>query len=666
MYVWGNFNFQVAAPPLGGQCVLKFPTRAPTSIRTNKPLDGGQLADFDAKVEPSFGQSVTSLACGYNFTLMICNKTLYGFGSNHHHQLGTGVATYVSSLRAIPFRARSAPVEVACGRRHTIVRTADGMVYTAGDNTLGQLGRSLGKQVTMVDFAEVSLAGITQIAAADHASFALTDRGALYSWGSAEHGHLGHGDRGEGRDELGDDDKTRVVNVDRPKQVRWFVDKRVKLVQIAVGKGHIAVRSETDVYTVGEGFYGKLGNGDSDFGLVPYRVTFPQRKTTEKLISIAAGNNHTLVLKHSGEVGSVLYHFGQSNGDQGSLTPSVVETPINNFTSIFAGLNTAMGAITDDGKLFVWGNYAPLSNGAPKRVDRGSSKVTPTQVTALEDFFVTQYCCTGNTLVAIADDNKARSTRTQATQSTKPRATKNGIELIDLDEEEDNNVTTEDEQAAHVGASKDAPCSLVEDVVPMNYHQAFDTIIPLADRVGAQFVSDTFDEARIGFYSRWLGEGAGATYYSGVPQPQDVVVQQKHVARKGAHGLQVGDKVRLWMTDVYALATVAERPIAAVHPPTPVSSQQTPLPDTSSSSTIPTQSLLPPSSTPIKHDHTEADIDGGAYTTGSCMVYLEWIRDDWVPEDIELYSEDETLDEQNPNRWQSVWFVEAPTTGETV
>lgn len=35
---------------------------------------------------------------------------------------------------------------------------------------------------------------------------------------------------------------------------------------------------------------------------------------------------------------------------------------------------------------------------------------------------------------------------------------------------------------------------------------------------------------------------------------------------------------------------------------------------------------------------------------------ISWVRDDWEDEIIELLSDDETLDEDNGNRWQSGWF----------
>ena len=34
---------------------------------------------------------------------------------------------------------------------------------------------------------------------------------------------------------------------------------------------------------------------------------------------------------------------------------------------------------------------------------------------------------------------------------------------------------------------------------------------------------------------------------------------------------------------------------------------------------------------------------------------ITWVRDDWEPEIVEIFSDDEGLDEENENRWQKIW-----------
>lgn len=653
MYVWGNTNFQTSAVSMSGG--LKFPTRAPV-FPSGHNTDAAARNEYLVSHAGFPSGAVSSHASGINHHLLIIGGVLYGFGSNHQNQLGSGIATYAATVRAVPFRGRSAPVEVACGRRHSLIRTADGMVYTAGDNTHGQLGRSLGKQAggkqqsapvnsAMLDFAEVALGGVVQISAAENSSFALTDKGALYSWGFQASGHLGHGDRGEGM--LQTDKGGEVMGnatVDRPTHVRWFTEKRVKLVQISAGKEHLVARSETDVYTMGEGFYGKLGTNDVSVVFFPHRVSFPARKTPERLVSVAAGNNHTLVLKHSGEMGSVMYHFGQVSGDTGSLSAVVVESPYNDISRVFAGNYCSMAAVTEDGTLLVWGDYGPLSNGVPKLAARTSRQV-PAPVKALGDFHVVSFCSSGSTILVFTDDSKASPVRTQ------PIATKGSpvktIHLIDDEEEVDATAT---QKISDVPSSNEG--NIEEGLV--RYHTAFDTIIPIADRAGAHTAVDNFDQARQEFYTRWMGDAEGMAYFNSIPVALEEVRAQKVIAKKGVHGLRAGDKVRLWMTDVYALAVVGEQPAGLVvagggGSSSQLSSQQ------ATSDNLLTQPLA-------SVDGDDADKDNIIHGKGR-PVYLEWMRDDWVPEEVELYSDDETQNEENPNRWQSVWFVEAPTNG---
>jgi hypothetical protein len=73
----------------------------------------------------------------------------------------------------------------------------------------------------------------------------------------------------------------------------------------------------------------------------------------------------------------------------------------------------------------------------------------------------------------------------------------------------------------------------------------------------------------------------------------------------GTHALRGGSRIRVWMENVYALGVVQARDIPGLTP-----------------------------------HHFE----------------VAWAREDWDPEVIELYSDDETFEEDNANRWQKLWF----------
>ena len=87
--------------------------------------------------------------------------------------------------------------QVVCGAHHTLVVTATAAVFAWGRNDRGQLG--LGD--TAVRRAPAPVAGlwalpVVALAAGDAHSAALTSAGALFTWGDAQAGALGHGQPG--------------------------------------------------------------------------------------------------------------------------------------------------------------------------------------------------------------------------------------------------------------------------------------------------------------------------------------------------------------------------------------------------------------------------------------------------------------------------------------
>jgi hypothetical protein len=286
-----------------------------------------------------------------------------------------------------------------------------------------------------------------------------------------------------------------------------------------------------------------------------------------------------------------------------------------------------MAALTDDGQLYVWGEYQPLSSGAPKSAPR----TEPTKLEALSDFFVTTFCCSGSTLVALTSE--LRNRRLVAPTGTTDTPTTDGAEG--------------------------------RDALVVEYHRRYDTLVPKEHRISLRSnhmaQKDRLDEASLNFYITWLGETEGRAYFEGVTKAPEIVIHRPEYTKKGCQRLQVGDKVRIWMSDVYALGIVGQPPVVCLVEDDPLRRHHSSplLPRASSSShSQQTQPLTPRLEQAPAAGLGEELADGCHYHGRKLLV--EWMRDDWVPEEVELFSDDETLDEDNPNRWQAVWFVEAP------
>uniref|UniRef100_A0A8D3E8Y1 Uncharacterized protein n=1 Tax=Scophthalmus maximus TaxID=52904 RepID=A0A8D3E8Y1_SCOMX len=81
---------------------------------------------------------------------------------------------------------------------------------------------------------------------------ALSSEGEVYSWGEAEDGKLGHGNRRS-----------------TPNSLRG-----VEVVDIAAGGAHSAcITASGELFTWGKGRYGRLGHGDSEDQLKPKLVS---------------------------------------------------------------------------------------------------------------------------------------------------------------------------------------------------------------------------------------------------------------------------------------------------------------------------------------------------------------------------------------------------------
>ena len=128
------------------------------------------------------------------FALTSDNK-VYGWGNNTLGQLGINVVNsakvykpvLIEDLNDINIK------QISCGSLHTLVLTFDGIVYGWGRNTEGQIGcgNELGENISVITQME-SLHKIKSIYCSFCRSFALTDNGMVYSWGSNTWCRLGH------------------------------------------------------------------------------------------------------------------------------------------------------------------------------------------------------------------------------------------------------------------------------------------------------------------------------------------------------------------------------------------------------------------------------------------------------------------------------------------
>ncbi|XP_068388866.1 X-linked retinitis pigmentosa GTPase regulator isoform X4 [Eschrichtius robustus] len=282
------------------------------------------------------------LSCGDEHTAVITgNNKLFVFGSNNWGQLGLGSKSTVNKPTCVKALKPEKVKFAACGRNHTLVSTEGGKVYAAGGNTEGQLG--LGDTEERNTFHLISFFTsqhkIKQLSAGSNTSAALTEDGELFMWGDNSEGQIG---------------LQNITSICVPHQVT--IGKPISW--ISCGYYHSAfVTTEGELYTFGEPEYGKLGLPGKL--LINHKVPQLVPGIPQKVIQVACGGGHTVVLTENAVYTFGLGHFGQLGLGtfifETSEPKAIENIKDQKISYVFCGENhTAL--ITDLGLMYTFGD----------------------------------------------------------------------------------------------------------------------------------------------------------------------------------------------------------------------------------------------------------------------------------------------------------------------
>ncbi|XP_043927005.1 RCC1 and BTB domain-containing protein 1 isoform X2 [Protopterus annectens] len=170
-------------------------------LNCNNSLGTGdnQSAIVPKKIEILCGKKIISLSYGSgpHVILATADGEIYAWGSNGYSQLGDGTTNPSAAPVMISINlANKKVIDVACGSHHSMALTNDGQVYGWGYNGNGQLG--LGNSTnhpTPCRVTGLQGACMIQIACGCAHTLALTDEGLVYTWGANTYGQLGNGNK---------------------------------------------------------------------------------------------------------------------------------------------------------------------------------------------------------------------------------------------------------------------------------------------------------------------------------------------------------------------------------------------------------------------------------------------------------------------------------------
>ncbi|KAK2047998.1 RCC1/BLIP-II [Colletotrichum somersetense] len=319
---------------------------------------------------------------------------IYVFGEGSSGELGLGSKKLDGKKVVDVKRPRLNPhlsakdvgvVQIACGGMHVAALTKDNKILTWGVNDQGALGRDTNWDGGLRDadaeeeeeddddsginprestptavgaeyFAPE--AKFTQVVASDSATFALTEDGRVYGWGTfrSSDGILGF---------------TEKIQIQRTPE---YLPSLKNITALAAGSNHILALDDKGVVVAwGCGQQNQLGRRIIErnklASLVPQSMGIPKGKIDR----IACGSYHSFALAKDGSVWAWgLNNFAETGIEMGAgeddavvLRPTVVDSLKDYKVKQIAGGEHHSLACTEDGKLLTWGRLDGHQVGIP-------------------------------------------------------------------------------------------------------------------------------------------------------------------------------------------------------------------------------------------------------------------------------------------------------------
>ena len=203
-------------------------------------------------------------------------------------------------------------IQILAGEYYTVALDDDGKAYILRSKTicLSNIGNELkGKKIISISV------GYAHIVAID-------ERGKVYTFGANNYGQLG--------DVTTDGSEVPICISNKENEL-----KGKKIISISAGENHtVALDEEGKVYAWGNNEYGQLGDGTTTNSPLPICISDKENELKGKrIISISAGEAHTVALDEEGKVYTWGYNrcgqLGDGTTNGGSLLPICISNKEN-------------------------------------------------------------------------------------------------------------------------------------------------------------------------------------------------------------------------------------------------------------------------------------------------------------------------------------------------
>eukprot|EP00913_Durusdinium_trenchii_P030326 g28408.t2 len=319
----------------------------PKNVQSSTPQDAESLKSWPSPSgEEVDAFDVVELSCPTTHCFArTAGGHIYGWGSNSYGELGFADDSqsyfWVPKELMIPGKNIK---QVCCGQEFTLAITFTGEIWSWGKGSEGDEGQP----------CRIGLENVLSCAAGEQHSAAIaesTDGRVLYTWGMADSGMLGLGGF------------ITCGPCSMPTQVEFDFGKNMYPTTVRCGPSHTGVicnstavvktrrEAEEDnaLYTFGNGWYGRLGLGDTKSQFHPMRVKLPK-----SLRDVSLGTDHTAAITWAHE----LYAWGKASllGEvQHVLNPKKFSIEgSSEFRNVVCGGNETF-VIDQQGRLFAWG-----------------------------------------------------------------------------------------------------------------------------------------------------------------------------------------------------------------------------------------------------------------------------------------------------------------------